>query len=798
MKHFAMLSQDFQYAMRSIRREPGVAVATVLTLALGLGLNVSVFTFLQGLLFRARVEKDPGSFVHLSPEYANERGHREASWLVSVRDYRAYAAGVQTLSTLAAWTPVHATLGDGGRDPQLALLVTSNFFEVYGLTAPRMGRIFSQSESGEPGAAPVVVIGEELWKNQFNSDPHIIGRTVRINRATFTVVGVVPAGFAGRIRGPGIWIPWTMQRLFYSGNDLFHSDSTRWLTVEGRLRSGSTQEEAQSELSVIARQLDRREPGRQTIMHVTNGSFGEEPSLRASLFWIGPVVMGALTLILLIACTNVTVLQLSRAVTRRREMGIRLSLGAGRARLTRMLLTEILLLAIVAGALSAFIAFQAPAIFTKMLATSSMPVYQTRPDLKVMFYLGVIIMVATVMAGLSPAGESLRVDLHSAMKPGGSGSTTGTEASTRRSFLVAAQVSMSLVLLVCSGLFLRAQHTMFAADPGFETRQVLVVSLQMPGEAARDRVREIPGVDFVAAGSPLSQEEGGPAMEAVRVSGQVGGSDRQIAVTAVSTNYFATLSIPLLHGRAATNAREAVVSRAFGRAFWSGKDPVGEQVVLADGTAVSITGVARDAESEHPGVVDGPHLYRWRDLSGVVDSLLIHFRGNANTTASGVRDAIRRLDPDSQVSPRTLRAILDEAAERFSTMVWMMGILAGLALSLAVLGIYGVVAFTVSQRTKELGIRMALGATKAMVMRLVIVSGARPIAWGLGFGMLLAMVAAQGVATILRHAPVSIQPKDPTTFIGVAAGLGLVAIAAMLRPASRAAATDPMRALRDE
>lgn len=202
-------------------------------------------------------------------------------------------------------------------------------------------------------------------------------------------------------------------------------------------------------------------------------------------------------------------------------------------------------------------------------------------------------------------------------------------------------------------------------------------------------------------------------------------------------------------------------------------------------------------QSEHPGTADSPHLYRWRDLSSA-DSLLIRFRGDAVTTSSRVLDVIRRLDPDSQPSARTLRAILDESAERFSTMVRMVGILAGLALSLAILGIYGVVTFTVSQRTKELGIRMALGATKAMIVRLVLTSGARAIAWGIGAGILAAFVAAQAVATVLRHAPVSIQPKDPVAFLGVASVLGLIAFAAMLRPAWRAAAADPMHALRDE
>lgn len=197
-----------------------------------------------------------------------------------MRDYRAYAASARTLRALAAWAPVHAAFGNGDGEPQLALLVTCNFFDVYGLKAPRMGRLFSEAECATPGAGPVVLIGEKLWKSQFNSDPNIVGRKVRINSAPFTVTGVLPAGFSGRIRGPGIWIPWTMQPLFYRNHDLFHMDSTQWLTVEGRLMPGRTRAQAQSELAVIAAQIDRLEPGRQTVMHLTNGSFGEEPALR--------------------------------------------------------------------------------------------------------------------------------------------------------------------------------------------------------------------------------------------------------------------------------------------------------------------------------------------------------------------------------------------------------------------------------------------------------------------------------------------------------------------------------------
>ncbi len=304
-------------------------------------------------------------------------------------------------------------------------------------------------------------------------------------------------------------------------------------------------------------------------------------------------------------------------------------------------------------------------------------------------------------------------------------------------------------------------------------------------------------MDEVAAGYPLSQEDAAAEDGEVRLPGQLPGSGKPAAVTAVSTNYFDALRISLLQGRSVANGREAVVSKALAESLWPGKNPLGQRAVLADGSVVSIAGVARDVESEHPGAVDGPHLYRWRDLSSA-DSLLIRFRGDAAAASSHIRDVLGRLDPDNRPSPRTLRAILDESAGRFSTMVRMVGILAGLALSLAILGIYGVVTFTVSRRTKEFGIRMALGATKAIIVRLVLTSGAKAIAWGMGVGILFAFLAAQAVATVLRHAPVSIQPKDPLAFFAVATLLGLIAFAAMLRPAWRAAAADPMDALRNE
>jgi predicted permease len=801
-----MILQDVRYAARSMRRAPLLAIATVLTLALGIGLNVGIFTVLEGLLFRARVDKDPKTFVHLSPEYKETTDAKTQPWAISTRDFRAYSANPRTLSELAAWSNVGLTVGTSDGDSVLALLVTCNFFSVYGLEHPKMGRLFAPSECSTPGSAPVAVLGEEIWRDRLGSDPQIIGKIVRFNRVPFTVTGIAPAGFSGRLRGPGVWIPYTMEPMFFQGRDLFR-EPARWLTVEGRLRPGYSKLDAQAELAVIAAQQDRLQPGRQTIMQLTNGSFAEEPSLRGELYWMGPLIMGAMTLMLLIACTNVTVLHLSRAVTRQREMGIRLSMGAGRGRLMQMLLTESLFLSVLAGGISAFFAYEAPAIFAKTLGSARTPVYQLSPDFSTLAYLGSIVLAAACMAGLSPAAESLRVDLATSMKSGGSGSGSGRAKRRQRSALVAAQVAMSFVLLSGAGLFIRAQRAIFDGDPGFETRHVILLPLQTGTATINElvhRVRAIPGVEAVAFGSPFSQSEIASDLDEIRLPGEAKGSGRRASVTAVSADYFDVLRIPLADGRTFSRAEEGgatrvvVVSQSLARVFWPGKEPVGQRLVLADGLPAEVVGVARDVQSERIGVVDGPHLYQVRDPRSTGDTLLIRFAGDARPIELAVRSAARELDPEMIVAPKTLRAIIDELADRFGALVRLVSALAGSAVLLATVGIYGVIAFTVSQRTKELGIRMALGATRSLIVKMVLVSGGRPVVMGLGGGLIVAVFAARVTARVLQHTPIALNPGDPVAYLAMGGLLALVAALAMFRPALRAAGADPVRALREE
>lgn len=809
-----MLLQDVRFALRSFRRSPFLACTTVLTLALGIGLNTGVFTVINAVLFRARVDKDPDSFVRLYAQNASPSVPQGQLGGMSLADYHAYRAA-QSLSDLAAWHQIEATLGGEISGDVRALLVSCNFFSVYGLDRPKLGRLFLVDECSQSGAGPVAVLGEEIWRNRFAADPQILGRVISLNRHAFTVIGVAPALFSGGINRAKIWVPYTMQSQLIPGGDLFEQTGTQWLITEGRLKPGYSRSAAQAELNVIARQQDRFQPGRRTALTLTNGSMMEEPGLREQSILAVSLWMGALMLLLLIACANVTTLLLSRAAARQREVAIRLSLGASRTRLLCMLLTESLILAATAGAISIYLAYAVPELVNRMMLAEPVS-FPLTPDLSVFAYLAGVTLVAGCLAGLAPAMESLKLDLTASLKGLESWLGSGKGKWKARNLLVGSQVAMSLVLLVGAGLFVRAQFTLFTREPGFETRHVLLVplSVRVPPytedsawsfyRTFEQRVRALPGVQSVCyATLPPFQDL---RSEEVRLPGEVEGTGRPASMNIVSADFFETLKIPILRGRVfrqsdvtpSKSASVIIVSEALARTFWPGKDPLGKVIEVEKGARLEVVGVARDTSSERYGLLDGPRLYRLQGRQSFGGPLMARFEGAARPIQRAVRRIVRDMDGELMAAPRTLQSVIDDGSSTFWRMAQLVLLLGCVAVLLAVVGIYGVVSFAVSQRTREFGIRMALGATKTDIVRSVLRSGVRPIVAGLAVGLVLALAASGALAQVVKDTQMALNTRDPITYIAVLLLLILAALAAMVRPALRAADSDAAQALRND
>src|SRR5215472_12987387 len=453
-----------------MRRNPVLTGAVILTLTFGIGLNAGAFAVVNGMVFRARVEKDPDTFFQL----INATGSPFGS---SVADFAAYRARAHTVTNLAAWTTMGARLnGDARAD--LYMLVSRGFFDLYGLDHARLGRLFVEEECSTPGASPVAVLSEEIWRDRFHADPNVVGTRISLSGRSYTVIGVVPAGFSGRLRGPGIWIPYTMQAPFYGGVDLFRESARPWLTVEGRLRPGYSRAQAAAELGAVG-------TGPVTL---TNGSVIEQPAVRRAALAVTPVFMGALPLLLLLACTNVTVLLLSRAASRRYEISVRLALGAGPGRLLRMAATEGVMLAVVAGGAASLVAGMVPAAVCTLVPR--MPHYPMHTDWVVFSYLAGITLAAGCAAGLAPALESLRGNLSGSLKH---------QANWKlRDLLIAAQVAVSLVLLVGAALFTRTQYRILAAGQTRQARHVMSVQLSRANyQRLAPQVRALPGIRSV-------------------------------------------------------------------------------------------------------------------------------------------------------------------------------------------------------------------------------------------------------------------------------------------------------------
>src|SRR5215469_2073720 len=799
------LLQDVRFAFRAMARRPLLSLAVVVALATGIGLNASVFALLDGFWFRAPVENDPSSFVQAIPSYSGWFDTAKEFQGFTVTDYDAIRARAKSLAEVAGSNGGGLAKVDNDSAGTRLGLVTCNFFHVYGWQL-RLGRSFLPEECATPSAAPVVVISEALWNARYSSDPRVIGKTIRINRHPFTVIGVISARAPLWIGGD-LWVPYTMQPQIYNGYDGFklHPDYP-WIQIVGRLKPGHSRADAQAEVQLIEAQQDRLIPGRKTGVQLTNGSLFQDPSLRQMGFIMFPVIMGPMVLILLVACTNVIMLLLSRAATRRGEVAIRLALGAGRGRLLRMLTTEGLIVSAIAGAISLYLTYKLPGIFWSFsLRRGGFQVLG--PDWIVFAFLGCVTLLAGCIAGLAPARESLTVDLLTSLK-GQEGATT--MRSRTRNILIVAQMAMSFVLVAAGVLFVQMQRSITSVNPGFETRQVFLVPLQVsaldtPQTAAafyrtvRDRVREIPGVRSISYTTVPPFSYASP--EEVRLPREGKGQGRQAGVLQVSTDYLTTMGMSIIRGRAfqdsdavAKATPVAVVSQRFAEDFWHGQDPLGKVVVLADNTQYLVVGVASNTKSSEFDEPDGPRLFIPQSPQAFTGSLLVRFDGEARSLAPVITKTIRDLDSTQPALPQTLRSMMEDRAERIRPLTEVILFMACVALLLALSGVYGVVAFSMTQRIREFGIRMVLGATKESIVRSVLGAGMRQIGIGLFAGVLLALPSAYVFRRIIGNSSVF----DWSTYAISAVLLTVAALCAYYVPARRAMKVDPIVALRYE
>ena len=811
--------QDLRYGARTLAKNPGFTTVAVLALALGIGVNTGIFSVLNGVALKLLPVPRADEIVSVDQIFHGRvrRIVEGEPGLFSYSEYRNYRANNHVFSGLLAYAPfLQATLA--GESPlQLAGAETScNFFDVLG-ERPALGRSFVEEDCRAPGASPVVVLGDELWRSRFGADPLIVGKSVSLNRAKFVVIGVAAPGFGGLDPWPSeFWAPVTMQKALEPDRDLLSEDNAGWLALLGRMRPGVTLDEVRADLGVIAARIDEQYPGRTTALTIHRATFLGRPVERTVVLGIGAVVLAAVGLVLLIACANVANLLLARASTRQKEIAIRLSIGGSRWRIVRQLLTESLLLAFLGGTVGSLVAFwsvegMARFVLAHLPHGAPQLAWNVSPDLRVWGYSLGLTACTGIVFGLAPALHATRQNLTAALK-GDGGGFGGQAASGRtlRNTLVAVQVAVSMVLLIGAGLLMRGLYLAQTVDPGFEMKGITQAQFDLPSQGYSTekaqaferewiaKIEALPGVDRVeqALVTPLSHQF---LLTGMTLVGET--ESRQFEWNAVSSGFFETLGMPMVRGRTFTAAEAhsdapvLVITESTARRLWPGQDAIGKTLDDGKKTEYQVVGVVKDAQVSHLGESDGLFFYR---PAGPAEQdrlqLLVHSGSGNEATANGIRGAAQALDGNLVVEVTELADNLEVWRAPSRIVAALSGVLGTLGLLLAAIGVHGVVSYGVSQRIREIGIRMTLGADGRDVMSLALRQALGPVL----VGALAGVIGCAAVSQLLSGALYGLGAHDPVAFIGVPLFLLGVAFLASFLPARRASRVDPMTALRYE
>lgn len=810
--------QDLRYGIRMLLKQKGFTLVAVLSLSLGIGATTTVFSAANAVLLRPLPVSDAASLVSVNKPDPNGSGIH----VISYPDFLDYRSQSDVFSEILAWSEVALSLTLNDQAEQAyGMVVSGNYFSMLGVQ-PAVGRFFNEEDDRTPGAHPVTVISFGLWQSRFGGDPAVIGQSVKLSGQPYTIIGVTPKGFTSTysVFAPTLYVPLMMQGQLKSQPDIFGERMSKNLKLTARLKPGVTREQAQSALDLLDRQLEQAYPQK--------GETSVRPHLGVELVPIGSfpgdmllAILGAAGLlfaivgfVLLIACANVAGILLARATVRQREIAVRLALGATRKRLIRQLLTESSLLFLVAGALGVGLTVW----LVRLLSAVTLPLeapfaLDAKVDWRVLSFTLLLALVTGVVFGLAPALEASRADLQTALKD--APSSRGFRRSRLRHAFVVGQIALSLVLLIGAGLFARALQFAESVYPGRQPETVLTAGLdpQQNGySAARarefyqklaTRVEALPGVETVSLAQLLYTAEGG------------GNTDLSIKdpphervftqINTVAPRYFETLGITLLTGRDFTAAdretgpRVAIVEEATALRFWPGDSALGKQVRVGGAEEwAEVIGVVENSMPRIPGQPAPPFVYRPYLQSRSNNSnltLLVRHHGDTASVLAAVRREVQALDPNI---PLQLPMTVYEAA-RLAALPWrvagMLATIFGLiGLALAALGIYGLVAYTVNQRTHEIGVRVALGAQRSDIFRLVIGHGLKLGLLGVALGLALSFALTRLLSSLLF----GVSASDPAIFLSTGLLLVLVALVASFIPARRAMKGDPLTALRHE
>ena len=821
------LLRELKHGARTLMKQPGFTAVAVLSLALGIGANTAIFTVINAVFLHPLAIEDPSGVAEL---FTHDTRTVQAGNFnltpTSLQNFEDYRDDNTVFSTLAAYFPLDLQWTNKGETEGVpAMMTTPNYFDVLGIK-PVVGRLFSPDEDLEH-VVPVVVLSHSVWVNRFGADRGVIGRTITLNGLPFTVVGVTPPGFKGTfsLAGPDrLFVPLGMRGQLLTGQVklLITNRRFRWIGMLGRLKAGVGLSQARSAMKVLAASLEQQFPdanGGRTVELASVSDAALGINNRRQFLQAGGVMMAVVGLVLLIACVNLANLLLAQSSRREKEVSIRAALGASRARLMRQLLAESVLLSLAGGGVGLLVAYWGRnALWSFRPPQLGAASIDLSLDVRVLAFTACVSVVTGFIFGLVPALRLSRTNLTDTLKLGGRGGSLDLRHGRVRSALVAAEIALATVALVGAGLFVRSMQAAQAMDVGFDVKHIGLVGLDPGGQHydaahgqqfyvdAIEKARQVPGVRGAAVASIVPAVGGAGVLLTVLPEGQTQNSTYRgslITFDDVTPGYFDTLRIPLRAGRDFTQfdndqaPQVAIINEAVARQLWPGQEALHKRFTIVQQTELyEVVGVVADSVIAAVGEDPTPMICRpMRQEYAPAVSLLVRTSGEPGALIGSVRDQVRTLDKRMPLrNVGTIQEQIEQGLWAPRMGAALLSIFGGLALVLAMIGIYGVMSYSVAQRTSEIGIRMALGARPGDVLRMVMRQGMWLAASGAAAGIIAALLLGWLIADLLFGIP----PHDPVTLAGVVVALFAVALVACYIPARRATRVDPLVALRAE